>query len=300
VGAIWFPESPAGFLHHWRAHPGEVELTQTGVDNWQDPIGGLVAAQPIASQRPAWVNDSINGLPSVRFEGGWLPVSSAPTPGGELAAIVVAKYNQVSTTNFVFAASGDGVPLSNRFYFLSAGGEFIFSAGPDSEQKQIRSAADTEWHIFDLAVSAGVMTARIDGAVIGTEPQSTTAPLNIRGIGALNDSFLGHNNVAEVVVCAPAYLDSAYAMLALKYGFAKPGDATFPDGIPAIESTARQLNGNPVDRVLVRETNSGRNAGMARPDATGYWYATLPPGTYDVSYFATGCAPVVHGPYIIE
>lgn len=55
-------------------------------------------------------------------------------------------------------------------------------------------------------------------------------------------------------------------------------------------------------RVLLRQWAQGmvgyEHIGAVSPRADGRWQYPIPAGiTYDLSYFAEGCAPVVHGPY---
>jgi hypothetical protein len=54
------------------------------------------------------------------------------------------------------------------------------------------------------------------------------------------------------------------------------------------------------DEVVIRNWTTRELVAKVIPDANGDWSAEVPPGTYDVSYIAENCAPVIHGPYTVE
>jgi len=56
----------------------------------------------------------------------------------------------------------------------------------------------------------------------------------------------------------------------------------------------------PGDEVVIRNWTTRELVAKVIPDANGDWSAEVPPGTYDVSYIAENCAPVIHGPYTVE
>lgn len=67
-----------------------------------------------------------------------------------------------------------------------------------------------------------------------------------------------------------------------------------------ISSNLTTQSGAAGDEVVIRDWNTRELVARVVPDANGDWSAEVPPGTYDVSYLAEGCAPVLHGPYTVE
>ncbi len=67
-----------------------------------------------------------------------------------------------------------------------------------------------------------------------------------------------------------------------------------------ISSNLTTQAGAPGDEVVIRNWNTRELVAKVVPDANGDWSAEVPPGTYDVSYIAENCAPVIHGPYTVE
>lgn len=54
------------------------------------------------------------------------------------------------------------------------------------------------------------------------------------------------------------------------------------------------------DIVAILETTTKMLVTVVTPDATtGAWSALVPPGDYDIAYFADGAQPVCHGPYTV-
>ncbi|MCE0759245.1 WD40 repeat domain-containing protein [Marinobacter sp. G11] len=67
-----------------------------------------------------------------------------------------------------------------------------------------------------------------------------------------------------------------------------------------ISSNLTTQAGAPGDEVVIRNWTTRELVAKVIPDANGDWSAEVPPGTYDVSYIAENCAPVIHGPYTVE
>ena len=67
-----------------------------------------------------------------------------------------------------------------------------------------------------------------------------------------------------------------------------------------ISSNLTTQAGAPGDEVVIRNWTTRELVAKVIPDANGDWSAQVPPGTYDVSYIAENCAPVIHGPYTVE
>ncbi len=70
-------------------------------------------------------------------------------------------------------------------------------------------------------------------------------------------------------------------------------------GMVAISSNLTTQAGGPGDEVVIRNWTTRELVAKVIPDANGDWSAEVPPGTYDVSYIAENCAPVIHGPYTV-
>ncbi|MBK1710708.1 hypothetical protein CKO17_16815 [Marichromatium gracile] len=108
------------------------------------------------------------------------------------------------------------------------------------------------------------------------------------------------------------YVEDLRVTLGVRYeaGFEPPGRLlTLTDGgyraeayseaSEPINGSARRGDGTPADSVLVRDWISHEPVAIATPDAAGDWSVRLVPGQYDITYLATGCAPVCHGPYTV-
>jgi len=67
-----------------------------------------------------------------------------------------------------------------------------------------------------------------------------------------------------------------------------------------ISSNLTTQAGAPGDEVVIRNWTTRELVAKVIPEANGDWSAEVPPGTYDVSYIAENCAPVIHGPYTVE
>ena len=68
----------------------------------------------------------------------------------------------------------------------------------------------------------------------------------------------------------------------------------------AFAGNARTITQDPVNKVVVRDYRTNQHAAAVVPAPNGAWETYLPPGEYDVTYFAQGCPPLCHGPYHVE
>lgn len=70
---------------------------------------------------------------------------------------------------------------------------------------------------------------------------------------------------------------------------------------PETISGAVTVSGNGgAQEVIIREVTTRLLIATATPDpTTGAWTAQVPPGDYDISYFAPDCQPICHGPYTV-
>lgn len=68
----------------------------------------------------------------------------------------------------------------------------------------------------------------------------------------------------------------------------------------SIGGTAVVSGNGGADQVVVRDVATRKLAAIATPNAsTGVWTADVQEGDYDISYFASGCQPICHGPYTV-
>lgn len=101
-------------------------------------------------------------------------------------------------------------------------------------------------------------------------------------VGATSDAFARISLSSTSAELPPVLLVQGYA-----------GD------LVTISSNLTTQAGAPGDEVVIRNWTTRELVAKVIPDANGDWSAEVPPGTYDVSYIAENCAPVIHGPYTI-
>lgn len=64
-------------------------------------------------------------------------------------------------------------------------------------------------------------------------------------------------------------------------------------------NATKATNGEPVDDVIIRAWSSKTLVAAVKPDENGDWSVDVPPGQYDITFRALGCAPICHGPYTV-
>jgi hypothetical protein len=66
-----------------------------------------------------------------------------------------------------------------------------------------------------------------------------------------------------------------------------------------VTGTATTTDGQPVDRVVLHQWPTHTLAAVTSPLPSGFWRTYVTPGEYTVTYFRQGCAPIIHGPYLL-
>jgi len=87
--------------------------------------------------------------------------------------------------------------------------------------------------------------------------------------------------------------------------FTPPGRLVVPTLMGYVPTTT--ITGNVIvsgnggaQLVVIRDVATRELIATAVPNAmTGSWTANIPPGDYDISYFAPNCQPICHGPYTV-
>ncbi|MBB5322342.1 hypothetical protein [Marinobacter oulmenensis] len=158
-------------------------------------------------------------------------------------------------------------------------------------QSVTKKQATVEVKAFDGSAYAGAQISlrKDNGGLVltGTTDQSGTvgiaSPLVPNRLWA---TVIGATTDAAKVIYPTAAVDTVY----LPYD----GERV------TISSNLTTQSGAPGDEVVIRNWTTRELVVKVVPDANGDWSAQVPPGTYDVSYIAENCAPVIHGPYTVE
>ncbi len=189
-----------------------------GVLQWSDlPVGdnrtAEPAEQPLASRRPKWVADGINGKPAVRFDGkAWLQTAKLKLGDARMVFAVFRAatghggqiVNMQGENNLVLSLEGDSV--TTRFYHRKSGQNLGVATAPLGPAKVAVACFryDSRNNIAELA---------LDGQVVG----SATAPVDCSEETSLHlgahpgrHSFL-HGDIGEVIVFNDALLPDEQA-----------------------------------------------------------------------------------------
>ena len=66
-----------------------------------------------------------------------------------------------------------------------------------------------------------------------------------------------------------------------------------------LSGNVTKVGGGAANQVVIRDATTRQLAAIATPVINGDWTADVYSGTYDITYFATGCQPICHGPYTV-
>lgn len=181
---------------------------------------------------------------------------------------------------------------------------FNFWTGGDAFNQVIGPAPTANAWNHVAACRAGntyrVYTSGIGGTplVTANRPGTSAEQLNIgRDISVPStDNTLGYIQDLRI---------TSYGVARYTANFTPPGRLVAPSFLdyPPLKTISGNciVSGNGgAEMVVIRDWDSRELIATATPNATtGAWTADVPPGDYDISYFAPNCQPVCHGPYTV-
>jgi len=282
-------------------------LVSGAVSEWRDARASLVAAkQATVASQPLLVTNALNGLPVVRFDGSndYLDLTVGQPMGDFTIAMITKLSGQNYAPQFGITTASGFTPV---WYFSSTGGSWRSNASGNPEYFVSYGATFTgQTSVAVLRRTGNQLMASIDGtaysAVTCTTTAQTLSRIGARGLGAWANYYPG--DMGEVLIWNQALTNDqrqrVEAYLAYKWGF----DNRLPVGHPY---AAANISGNCIvsgnggaEQVVIRDANTRVTLGIVTPDeATGDWSASVPPGDYDITYFAPNCQPVCHGSYTV-
>lgn len=176
------------------------------VSSWNDINSQLVkkvsATQTTDSQRPAYIKNGINDLPSISFDGTNDNLSSTNICTGSFTAFAVIKTSVAGTNSHGYLARAvlwaDRVINSYDSVPLSIGGGFvkIFNGSPDSTMTGTMSVSNDAPHIVVTSrdLISGARNIYVDGASDGSDTSGAAGKV-------LNDAatiLIGGNTIDSV------------------------------------------------------------------------------------------------------
>lgn len=158
-----------------------------------------------------------------------------------------------------------------------------------------QSFADGLPHVGTVTYNAktGALSLWVDGVLYDTRFQPL---IGVRAGG--HELYLANNSVAgqgyggrlDELIAFPYELPPAQIR---QLAHAARSHLTWP----ALHGSAITTMGTPAQKVVVRDWYTHQHRDVAVPKPNGAWASFIEQGTYDVTYFAPGCAPACHGPY---
>lgn len=162
------------------------------------------------------------------------------------------------------------------------------------------------WHHVACSRASGTTRVFLNGAQF----TSTTLNPNLndtggfrigRGRGSSSNYLSGHLQdlrVTKGVARYTADFTPPDQLIRLGPGGYIAVDARLP--LKTLTGNATRNSGAPIDAVRIRGWVDRADVLSVTPDEDGDWSASIPPGQYDITYLADGCAPVCHGPYTVD
>lgn len=157
------------------------DLSSGFATSWDGISGtGESATQDMQTDKPLYVENGINGLPSLRLGGSndWMDLNDSVISNDDFTIFVVAQYNSNDFSYLI------GTDTSNRLYLFNVGGVFQGIIG-DPAVAIGTVPSDTQPHIFTLQKSGNSFSLKVDD----NEEQSGTTPATGSVVGLNIGSF---------------------------------------------------------------------------------------------------------------
>jgi len=254
------PVPSVGLVLWLEANVGISGTTGTPIANWPDESGsGNNATQSTGSNQPTLVNNAVNGLPVVQFNGSSdslsLPSFLTSETSGEIFAVLKsATGSGVNAGLWQFGNyGGNSSTISSTLYPNSAGhlmGDFGIAgaSSPPPFDQGVPFQDITQFHIYEANAQSNLWESWINGLPLFESQSNSVGFTTLPTIGADHNSHYFDGDLAEVIVygrtLSASERQSVIGYLAQKYTLF-PTPAT-PSGVVAfaLNATAALLTWN--------------------------------------------------------
>ena len=230
---------------------------------------------------------SVSHAPSLSLNGQnryTIDVAIRTSQSGRVQTILTKRS---SANEYALVINTDG---HVQFVAWGSGGQLLISVASTT------TVSLNAWHRIRIGLNQGACYLFLDG--VKEDETLFTGAIE----GTETDLFIGRD---------PTRVDRHFAglldELRLTEGVCITTDdysldsAPFPDiGVITLTGNATTSAGMAVDLVRIFEWPAGKMVAAEQPSITGDWGSAQPPGVYGITYIATDCQPVTHGPYTVE
>jgi len=313
----------------WSAEAGTPVLPGASYTCAFSPDGDFLAVGHTGGNRLTIINTAdwsvVAGTPSLTSDTRYCAFS----PGGDFLALANSSGNRltiINTADWSVVAGTPALPSTGYGCAFSPDGSLLAVGHDAGNSLTIINTAD--WSVVAdtpalpatgracafsptslITPGRKVETKDYSGAYIAATVSIVDRNLSlidtINSLGALNLYRFKESDLWLIMKDdRPGATSDAFARIILD---ANSGDLPplvltqgYIGDLVTISSNLTTQAGAPGDEVVIRNWTTRELVAKVIPDANGDWSAQVPPGTYDVSYIAENCAPVIHGPYTVE
>ena len=194
---------PTAGLQVWMRADAGITLngTSSSVSAWSDQSGnGNDAAQASSGNMPTLTANSLNGLPSVHFDGssGYLNLpnfASGFTAGEMFVVLRTGSYNGSTTAGFIQMGNTSGTGAS-----YPSGGQVIDNFGSSSLYYTGTVPIDlTQWHLYDVSSQPGGWVNRFNSVVNYISATNVVGFPTSPDIGLSGSNYF-NGDIAEILI----------------------------------------------------------------------------------------------------
>lgn len=312
------PSSLSPFFWIDFSNSGSLTLVDGLVSQANDlGASGRSFSQSTAAARPALASAAINGLNAARFDGVNDRLSSnSNTNLRTFTLLIAASVSSNAAINYPFI-------VSKASYYATDVNDFPFSLQASKTPSTLTALFNNgaSWN-YAVTVTSDANTIAPDTpffAAVEYTPERCRLWVNqvlvkdVAGNGTIvsaNSRYwtLGNTpydylegtgkvamkgDIGEIMLLS--YIPTADQWRDINAYFTTKW---MPTG--TLSGTVTVSGNGGADQVVIRSASNRQLVALATPDeTTGDWSASVPPGDYDISYFAPNCQPICHGPYTV-
>lgn len=207
---------------------------------------------------------------------------------------IEANVNPANVNNafIVFDSRNADATTTGFVFYVRSTGKLTFGTGnPFAATEGITTVSNDAWSHVALTRSGSTIRGFLNGVLEFTVTDAAVFSHTAWKIGHQwsASGVLSAGNIAQLRITNGVARHAA--------GFIPPTEPYFFYG--TLAGNATKASGGAVDQVVIRAWATRQLAGMVIPDNNGDWTISLPSGDYDITYFATDCQPICHGPYSV-
>ncbi|HEX6291863.1 MAG TPA: discoidin domain-containing protein [Herpetosiphonaceae bacterium] len=200
------PPTPGAQL--WLRADAGVTASAGKVSAWADQSGaGNHASMTTTSRQPALIENTLNNLPVLRFNGAQSLTLSTPVSPRTFTIFIVGKNSKSTETYSMILGPGGSSP-NNQLRWENGSQVLVVGSGNNLPTTRSSIGNTRVYHALMVRYDGATLTFYRDGSLISSHTLTTSGPWTLAQIGAYYSSSFMTGDIAEILIYPTALIEA--------------------------------------------------------------------------------------------